>query len=138
MRSRRLEALAGTHGATGKAAHGLKAAAHGADSCRSAGGLAAGLFGSIYRRRRLPRWVRIDSRIDNPFSEALLHGETVRHEYDPFAWVVMPNHVHLALKPNGTLSEGGGSGRLALVERLEEDRRQDRRRYRITVSFPTL
>src|SRR6266568_4099832 len=37
------------------------------------------------------------SRIADIFAEALLHGETARHEYDLFAWVVMPNHVHRRL-----------------------------------------
>src|SRR5450759_1338555 len=42
-----------------------------------------------------PRWL----------AEALLHGERARHEYDLYAWVVMPNRVHLVLQPNGKLSE---------------------------------
>ena len=33
------------------------------------------------------------------FAEALLHGEKVRRSYDLFAWVVMPNHVHVVMEP---------------------------------------
>ena len=51
-----------------------------------------------------PRWLT-DPRIADVFAEALLHGERARHEYDLYAWVVMPHHVHLVLKPNGKLSE---------------------------------
>ena len=32
-----------------------------------------------------PRWLR-DPRIADLFAEALLHGETIRHEYELFAW----------------------------------------------------
>lgn len=51
-----------------------------------------------------PRWLA-DPLIAEILAEALLHGERARREYDLFAWVVMPNHVHLVLKPNGKLSE---------------------------------
>ena len=35
----------------------------------------------------------------------LFHCERVRHEYDLFAWVVMPNHIHalFSLPPGGAL-----------------------------------
>jgi putative DNA methylase len=46
-----------------------------------------------------------DPRIATLFVDALLYGESVRRDYDLFAWVVMPNHVHLVLKPNRKLSE---------------------------------
>ena len=51
-----------------------------------------------------PRW------LENPviaalFVEALLHGEKVRGSYDLFAWAVMPNHVHIVLKPHEKLPE---------------------------------
>ena len=39
------------------------------------------------------------------FVEALLYGERVRRSYDLYAWVVMPNHVHVALKPHHKLPE---------------------------------
>jgi len=39
------------------------------------------------------------------FVEALLHGESVRRDYDLIAWVVMPNHVHVVLKPIAKLAE---------------------------------
>jgi putative DNA methylase len=37
--------------------------------------------------------------------EALLYGEKVRRSYDLLAWVVMPNHVHVILKPHQKLPE---------------------------------
>jgi len=46
-----------------------------------------------------------DPRIATLFVDALLHGESVRRDYDLFAWMVMPNHVHLLLRPNRKLSE---------------------------------
>ena len=51
-----------------------------------------------------PHWLK-DPRIATVFAEALHHGEAVRGLYDLFAWVVMPNHVHLVLKPNRKLPE---------------------------------
>ena len=51
-----------------------------------------------------PRWLE-DPRIATIFVEALRHGETIRGFYDLFAWAVMPNHVHVILKPNGKLPE---------------------------------
>jgi len=51
-----------------------------------------------------PRWLK-DPRIASMFVEALLHGEAVRGFYDLYAWVVMPNHVHVVLKPNRKLPE---------------------------------
>src|SRR6266852_4389081 len=51
-----------------------------------------------------PRWLE-DPRIATLFVDALLHGESVRRDYDLFAWMVMPNHVHLLLRPNRKLSE---------------------------------
>lgn len=51
-----------------------------------------------------PRWLK-DPRIPDLFVEALLYGEGTRRAYELFAWVVMPNHLHLVLKPKGRLSE---------------------------------
>ncbi len=53
---------------------------------------------------RGPRW------LENPtiaalFVEALLYRERVRGSYDLFAWAVMPNHVHIVLKPHEKLPE---------------------------------
>ena len=56
------------------------------------------------RTRLVPHWLK-DPRIATIFIEALRHGEAVRGLYDLFAWVVMPNHVHLVLKPNRKLPE---------------------------------
>jgi hypothetical protein len=50
-----------------------------------------------------PRWLQ-DPRIARVVAEALAYGERVRRAYDLFAWVIMPNHVHLVLRPQGTLS----------------------------------
>jgi REP element-mobilizing transposase RayT len=86
----------------------------------------------MYWRRRLPHWVPEDSAVfvtwciadptpplapaDGPrwlgqprvaaiVAQALVHGETVRRSYDLFAWVVMPNHVHVVITPIQPLSE---------------------------------
>jgi putative DNA methylase len=56
------------------------------------------------RTRLVPHWLK-DPRIATIFIEAPRHGEAVRGLYDLFAWVVMPNHVHLVLKPNRKLPE---------------------------------
>ena len=51
-----------------------------------------------------PRWL-IEPRIASICAEALLHGDQVRRAYDLFAWVVMPNHVHVVMDPLIPLSE---------------------------------
>ncbi len=51
-----------------------------------------------------PRWFS-QPRIAAIFVEALLHGERVRRCYDLLAWVVMPNHVHIVVKPIRSLPE---------------------------------
>jgi REP element-mobilizing transposase RayT len=51
-----------------------------------------------------PRWL-IEPRIAVIVAEALLHGDHVRRSYDLFAWVVMPNHVHVVMDPVIPLSE---------------------------------
>ena len=51
-----------------------------------------------------PRWLT-DPRIADLVAEAVLHGERARGEYELFAWVVMPNHIHIVLKPNKKLPE---------------------------------
>jgi len=51
-----------------------------------------------------PLWLE-DPRIANIVVSALEHGESVRTSYDLFSWVVMPNHVHVLLKPRLRLSE---------------------------------
>jgi hypothetical protein len=64
----------------------------------------------LFRDRQLdqsrsgPRWLE-DPRVATMFVNALVYGERVRRAYDLFAWVVMPNHVHVVLKPNRKLSE---------------------------------
>jgi hypothetical protein len=86
----------------------------------------------MYWHRRLPHWVPEDSavfvtwriagsmpppapvngprwlgqpRIAAILSEAILHGDIVRRSYDLFAWVVMPNHVHVVMTPIRPLPE---------------------------------
>ena len=86
----------------------------------------------MYWQRRLPHWVPEDSavfvtwrlagsvtplcpgagprwlgqpRIAAICAQALLYGERVRFSYDLFAWVVMPNHVHVVMKPIISLPE---------------------------------
>ena len=81
----------------------------------------------MFWQRKLPHWVPEDTilfvslrlagtrhgcetglkdpRIADIVVEALLYGESFRHSYDLFAWVIMSNHVHLVLKPHGDLSE---------------------------------
>jgi putative transposase len=51
-----------------------------------------------------PQWLR-NPKVASLLVEALLHGDTVRQSYDLFAWVVMPNHVHVVMKPHKKLSE---------------------------------
>ena len=112
------------------------AAASQAASCRSAGGLAAGLPAIIFQRRRLPHWVpepsivfvtwRLAGTLPQPtpewltgdlFSEALLYVRANRRS----------DKTGEAFWQRG----GGesGQGRLSGLC-LEEDRRQDRRCYR--------
>ena len=50
-----------------------------------------------------PRWLQ-DPPIATMVAEALEHGETVRRAYSLFGWVIMPNHIHLVLRPQGKLS----------------------------------
>jgi REP element-mobilizing transposase RayT len=51
-----------------------------------------------------PRWLE-NPNIAASVVEALFYGEKVRHNYDLFAWVVMPNHVHVVMKPHEKLPE---------------------------------
>jgi REP element-mobilizing transposase RayT len=46
-----------------------------------------------------PVWLR-DDRVARVVADALLYGESGRHFYQLRAWVVMPNHVHVLLRPN--------------------------------------
>jgi putative DNA methylase len=51
-----------------------------------------------------PNWLS-QPRIAAIIVEALLHGERVRRSYDLLVWVVMPNHVHVVVKPIRPLAE---------------------------------
>jgi putative transposase len=50
------------------------------------------------RRCSGPLWLR-ETRIAALVAEAIQIGECERHFYDLYAWVVMPNHVHLLILP---------------------------------------
>jgi REP element-mobilizing transposase RayT len=47
---------------------------------------------------RGPFWLQ-DARIADMVVNVLHHGERVRKLYDLYAWVIMPNHVHIILQP---------------------------------------
>jgi REP element-mobilizing transposase RayT len=50
-----------------------------------------------------PVWLR-DSRVAEVVAETLLHGDQVRRMYDLRSWVIMPNHIHLVLRPKVPLA----------------------------------
>ena len=45
-----------------------------------------------------PVWLR-DARVAQVVADALLYGESGRQFYEIEAWVIMPNHVHVLLRP---------------------------------------
>ena len=49
-----------------------------------------------------PVWLR-DDRVARMVADALLYGESGRHFYQLRAWVVMPNHVHVLLRPETSM-----------------------------------
>ena len=49
-----------------------------------------------------PVWLR-DARVARVVADTLLYGESGRHFYQLRAWVIMPNHVHVLLRPTTTL-----------------------------------
>jgi len=49
-----------------------------------------------------PVWLR-DDRVARVVADALLYGESGRHFYQLRAWVVMPNHVHVLLRPKTSM-----------------------------------
>ncbi|MGO9260090.1 MAG: REP-associated tyrosine transposase [Bryobacteraceae bacterium] len=51
-----------------------------------------------------PVWLR-DARVAQVVADALLYGESGRQFYEIEAWVIMPNHVHVLLRPSTSLSE---------------------------------
>ncbi|MGH9653420.1 MAG: transposase [Bryobacteraceae bacterium] len=66
---------------------------------------------------RGPFWLQ-DPRIAEIVKNALVYGETVRRLYDLYAWVIMPNHVHIILQPKSDLPKAmqwlkGRSARMA-------------------------
>jgi REP element-mobilizing transposase RayT len=54
--------------------------------------------------RQGPRWLK-DPQIATVVADALLYGDRVRRAYSLFAWVIMPNHMHLVLQPQEKLSD---------------------------------
>ena len=50
-----------------------------------------------------PVWLQ-DVRVARVVADALLYGESGRQYYQLRAWVIMPNHVHVVLRPKTTLS----------------------------------
>jgi REP element-mobilizing transposase RayT len=46
-----------------------------------------------------PVWLQ-DSRIATMVMDALVYGEAARYFYQLYAWVIMPNHVHVILEPH--------------------------------------
>ncbi len=64
-----------------------------------------------------PFWLR-DQRVARLVANTLHYGEATRRFYDLYAWVIMPNHVHVILKPRMELSAilrwlKGRTGRMA-------------------------
>jgi REP element-mobilizing transposase RayT len=49
-----------------------------------------------------PVWLR-DASVAQAVAHALLHGGSDRHFYQLRAWVIMPNHVHVLLRPKTAL-----------------------------------
>ena len=49
-----------------------------------------------------PVWLR-DTRVARVVTETLLYGESGRQFYQLRAWVIMPNHVHVVLRPKTSL-----------------------------------
>jgi REP element-mobilizing transposase RayT len=45
-----------------------------------------------------PKWLQ-DRRIASVVVDALVYGESVRHLYHLYAWVIMANHVHVIFQP---------------------------------------
>jgi REP element-mobilizing transposase RayT len=45
-----------------------------------------------------------DSRIADAVARAVLRGDEERHFYELYAWVVMPNHVHLLILPRSPVA----------------------------------
>ena len=51
-------------------------------------------------RHEVPMWL-LDDRVAAMVSEAILYGQAVGY-YELFAWVVMPNHVHMRISRTGS------------------------------------
>ena len=49
-----------------------------------------------------PVWLQ-DPRVASMLMHALQYGETARQLYHLYAWVIMPNHVHMVLEPRAAM-----------------------------------
>jgi REP element-mobilizing transposase RayT len=56
------------------------------------------------RAKSGPQWLK-DPQVAEMFVKALHHGQMERQMYHLFAWVLMPNHVHVVCRPIKPLSE---------------------------------
>lgn len=78
-----------------------------------------------------PFWLR-DARVAGMVEDAIQFGETVRGFYALYAWVIMPNHVHMVIEPKAALPSvmrrlKGRTGRVAnsILRRTGMPFRQD-------------
>lgn len=75
------------------------------------------LAGSTPRCRTGPFWLQ-DARVAGMIQDTLRHGEARRNFYQLFAWVIMPDHVHVVFQPQVPMPSimrwlKGRTGRLA-------------------------
>ena len=56
-----------------------------------------------------------DPHIANMVEEAFQYGEAVRGFYSLYAWVIMPNHVHVVFEPKGSVA-----GNYAVAQRANQ------------------
>jgi putative transposase len=59
---------------------------------------------ALGRTQSGPQWLK-NPQVAEMFVKALRHGETDRQIYELFAWVLMPNHVHVVCRPKEPLPE---------------------------------
>jgi putative transposase len=51
-----------------------------------------------------PRWLS-DTRVARLVGETIRAGESEKHFYELYAWVIMPNHVHVLLLPRAPMCQ---------------------------------
>jgi len=59
---------------------------------------------ALDRSRTGPFWLR-DARVAQMVENALQYGETARGFYSLYAWIIMPNHVHMVCEPKAALPD---------------------------------